>query len=132
MKNLLKILYEYFANGKVEFKFIKEHNIDVSFGGIQLILLEYTVIPKTVFKLPYIIKKEIIYWKPFKNVLSEEALPSLTENNKKSKEPYVNVWFILNEKINKGDLYSVQIDKKVKLNSSLTYILNFLVQKIKK
>jgi len=127
MKNLLIAIFQYLYNEKKEVILVDDIEEGDKYEGIQIIIIVFHF-----YNLFNFSSVRRVFWKPFKKVISEEALPSLLENNKKGSSPYVNVWFELEESMEKFNLYSVKIENKVKVNSSMNYVLNNLFEKHKK
>ncbi len=118
MKNLIIAFLKYFYTENKEIYIVNSIKQEEAYAGIQIVISTYYF-----YKLFSVSVSKRIFWKPFKKVISDEALPSLLENNKKGKDPYVNVWFELEKELVRFDLYTVKINSKIKLNSSLNYYL---------
>jgi len=127
MKYLLIAILKYLHVGNKEIILTKDIKTQEGYFGIQLTILVYHF-----YNIFNVSVTKRVFWKPFKRVISEEALPSLWENNKKGKDPYVNVWFELEEDMIESKLFSVKMIGKIKQNSSMHYVLENIIKNTKK
>lgn len=123
-----KIWYQYLSRGIKTFKFVIKKKIGHEYGGIILYIQTYMIEESSKFFIP-IIKFKVsndIYWKPYKDYISEEALPNVTERNGNGTSEFVNIWFKVNEF---NDIYNIKIIEKIKLDNALTDYLNYVQKK---
>lgn len=134
MGTKIKIWLLYLLRDIKEKIVLKEYYKDHNHGGILIVTQTYTVIEKPIgFLFWPILKQEVnVFWKPFKIYISEEALPSIIENNRKNKAcDLVNVWFELTSKFEIFSLNEITLKRKIKFEDVLTEILNNLIKNAK-
>ncbi|HSH52260.1 MAG TPA: hypothetical protein VK982_11115 [Bacteroidales bacterium] len=121
---IVKIIYDYLITDKQYFFFIDKIISGETSKGVQIQVTEYFITNWLTIN-----KKTFVYWKPFKKYIREDALPSLTENNKKGKDPFVNVWFEIENLFT--DYNDLKISSKLNHKNPILNSLNKLLKEIK-
>lgn len=115
--------------GKEVYHKVLSVNCKEEYRGAQIVKEKASVSFKY-YIIPFISTERVIYWKPFKKLITEVALPSLLENNKKGKSPYVNVWFKVAKETNSKNLLDLELLEKINMGSDEHIALEALFNKV--